>query len=123
MESTLQIRHNLEIRKPTPSSIVGLITSLSYQESGNNLVEIKVQENNLSNIFTLTAYCNVQIDHTIIKIVNLNEFQFRLQEAFNHQYLVNIYQEDGKIILLEISRLNTIALRSLSPSSGGTTWD
>lgn len=102
MESTSQINTNLQIIKPRPNPILGRIVNFSYQGNGNNLVEIKIQENNSGDIFTLTAFCNVNLDFYTIKIVNLNDFSFRLQEAFNNLSSVSVFCEDDKIVLLEI---------------------
>lgn len=110
MVSTSQTTHNPEIRNPEPNCFVGIITSLIYQENGNNLVEVKIQNNNSNceDIFTLTVYCNVELDDKNINIINLNEFQFRLQEAFNYQFLVKIFHESSKIIFIEITRFRTL---------------
>lgn len=103
MESTSQINTNLQITKPKPNPIPGTIVNLSYQGNGNNLVEIKIQDNNSGDIFTLTAFTNVNLlDSNTIKIINFNDFQFRLQEAANNNSLINISYEDDQIFLLEI---------------------
>lgn len=120
MESTSQINTNLQITKPKPNPIPGQIVNLSYQGNGNNLVEIKIQENNSGDIFTLTAFCNVNLDFYTIKIVNLNDFSFRLQEAFNNLSSVSVFREDDKIVLLKVSRLITGVLEATRPSTGGT---
>ena len=104
MVSTPQTTQNPGIRKPEPNCFVGRITSLSYQGSGNNLVEVKIRDNNFGEIFTLTSYCNVNLDFNNISITNLNEFQFRLQEAFNERLVVRIYHRNGEIFSLEITR-------------------
>ncbi|MGB5633822.1 MAG: hypothetical protein WBM44_07400 [Waterburya sp.] len=103
MESTSQINSNLQIIKPKPNPIPGGIVNLSYQGNGDNLVEIKIEGNNSGDIFTLTAFTNVNLlDSNTIKIINLNDFQFRLQEAANNNSLINISYEDDQIFLLEI---------------------
>jgi hypothetical protein len=119
VESTSQINTNLQIVKPTPNPIFGQIISLSYQGTGNNLVEVKIQENNFGSIFTLTAYCNVNLDFYTIKIVNLNDFCFRLQEAFNSDSSISIFYENDKIVLLEIARRVT-AIFGGRPSRGSS---
>ncbi len=108
MVSTPQTTHNPEIRKPEPNYFLGIITNLSYQGSGNNLVEVKIQDNNFGEIFTLTSYCNVNLDFNNISITNLNEFQFRLQEAFNERLVVRICHKNSEIFSLEITQITQI---------------
>ena len=104
MVSTSHTDSNLEIRKPTVNIISGQISSLIYQNNGNNLVEVKISSDNFGEIFVLTAYCNADLNYKTIKIANLHEFQFRLQEAFNHQFVVKVFQESNQIVSIEITR-------------------
>jgi hypothetical protein len=85
--------------KPQPNPIFGEITNLSYQENSNNLVKVQI-----NNIFILSAECNPDSDSNTIKIINLNDFQVRLQEAFYYKFSVNIFYENNAIVLLEINR-------------------
>ncbi len=121
MESTSQINSNLQIIKPKPNPIPGRIVNLSYQGNGNNLVEIKIQDNNSGDIFTLTAFTNVNLlDSNTIKIINFNDFQFRLQEAANNNSLINISYEDDQIFLLEIILPRLAFAGRPSRGSGGS---
>ena len=104
MEVLSKVDLNLGVNKLIANLVFGEINSLSYQGNGNNLVEIKIQEQNSGDIYTVTANYNVNLDLTTIKIVNLNEFCFRLQEAFDHQSLVSISYEEDKIVFLKITR-------------------
>ena len=125
MVSTPQTNSNPQTFKPKQNTVFGnIITCLSYQENGNNLVEVKVKENSSANIFTFTAFCNVNLDSSTIKIVNLNDFSYRLQEFFyknnGNDFLLIITYEDDKIVLLEIKRRIIIQTASFpSPGTGG----
>lgn len=88
--------------QPKPNPISGQIINLSYLGNSDNLVEVQI-DNFLGNIFTLSAECNPNSNSNTIKIINLNNFQVRLQEAFNYQFSVNVFYEDEQIFLLEIA--------------------
>ena len=121
MEVLSKVDSNLRIGKLSTNSVFGEINSLSYQGNGSNLVQIKIQEHNSSEIYTFTANFNINSDLATIKIVNLNEFCFRLQEAFDHQYLVSISYKEDKIVLLNMTRqASTETGRVGGGSSGGS---
>ncbi len=103
MEVLSKVDLNLGVNKLSVNPVFGEINSLSYQGNSNNLVEIKIQEHNSGGIYTFTANF-INSDLGSIKIVNLNEFCLRLQKAFDHQSLVSIVHEEGKIVFLKITR-------------------
>ena len=119
METLSQVNSNLGIIKPSINPVFGTIDSLSYQGKGDNLVEVKIRENNSGNIFTFTAFTNVKLDFKTIEIGNFKDFQFRLQEAFNNHFVVSVFHEDGKIVLLEITR-QVFTTRGGGGGSGGS---
>lgn len=88
--------------KSQPNPIFGQILNLLYMEDGTNLVSIVMQDNSSGNLYTLSSDFNINAESEIIEVVNLKDFQFRLQEAFNYQSLVNIYREDNQINSLVI---------------------
>ncbi|MEM8831143.1 MAG: hypothetical protein AAGE96_17555 [Cyanobacteria bacterium P01_G01_bin.19] len=112
MESASQSFSGNQNTKPTPNPISGEIINLIYQGNSNNLVEIEVREINFDKTFTLTAYCNVEFNYDTVKIANLHDFTYRLQEAFNYRFVASIYHQDGKIVSLEIKRPNIFPLPS-----------
>ena len=120
METVSRLEPQLQITKPSPNPMFGKISSLSYHGNSNNLVEIKMEDQHSGDTFSFSAYSNVNSDFHTIKIVNLNDFCFRLQEAFNNEFLVSIFHEDGKIVLLEITKQIFLAVASITrPSTGG----
>ena len=121
METLSTTDSSLHQRGMPVNPVLGKVDSLSYQGNGNNLVEVKIRENNSGNIYTYTfaASDDTSSDFSTIKIVNLNDFCFRLQEAFNNQSLVSIFHEDDKLVLLEFTR-EVFSSRGAGGSSGGS---
>ena len=126
MENLSKVEFNSQITKPTPNPISGKITSLSYHGNSNNIVEIKIKDNS-DNRFVLTAYSNVNLDFSTVKIANLNDFGFRLQEAFNNQCSVSVFCQEDKIVSLEITSeifsketFGVLAGRVGRPGNGGS---
>ena len=91
--------------------VLGRVDSLIYQENGNNLVEVKLRQNDSGNIYIYTSATsdNPNSNFITIKIVNLNNFSSRLQEAFNNRSLVSIFHEDDKLVSLGFIREIAIA--------------
>ena len=94
-----QISDVVESLRPNsqPNPIFGQIVNLLYQENGTNLVSIVIQDNFSSSVYTVSTDPDINTEFSVINVVNLKDFQFRLQEAFNYQSLVNIYCKDNKI--------------------------
>lgn len=103
-----QIAAIIEPLQPKPNSIIGRIINLSYQENSNNLVEVEIAS--LIKIFTLVLHSNTNLEDNVIEVSNLNDYQARLQEAFNYKHLVEIYIENGKLVLLKIMLENRMRL-------------
>ena len=85
-----------------PNPILGEIVNLLYIGDSTNLVSVIMQDNSSGNLYTLSSNPNINAEFDLIDVANLNDFQFRLQDAFNHQSLVNIYYEDNRIDSLVI---------------------
>ena len=96
-----QIAAIIEPLQSKPNLIVGQIINLSYQENSNNLVEIEIES--LTNLFTLSVDFDASSESESIRVNNLNDYQTRLQEAFNYKHSVEIYIENSKIALLGIT--------------------
>ena len=92
-----------------PNPILGQIVNLLYVENGTNLVSIIIEDSNSGSIFTLSGDSDIDVEFPVIDTNNLNEFQFRLQEAFNYNSTVSISHRNGKIISLVI--VNQVQLR------------
>jgi hypothetical protein len=85
-----------------PNPILGTLVNLLYLEDGNNLAAIVIQDNDTSIFYTLSAESDLIEDSNAIQIDNLKDFQFRLQDTFNHDSLVNIFYENNSIKSLVI---------------------
>ena len=56
MKVLSKIDCNLRIGNPIVNPVFGEINSLSCQENGNNLVEIKIQEHNSGDLYAFPAF-------------------------------------------------------------------
>ncbi len=98
--------------------VLGRVESLIYHENGNNLVEVKIRQNDSGNIYIYTSATSddSNSDFITIKIVNLSNFGSRLQEAFNNRSLVSIVHKDDKLFSLAFTRETVI----MSVGGGGS---
>ena len=99
---------------PKPNPIQGEIVNLLYLQKGNNLVAFVIQEDNTSNLYTLSAESNLVAEANAIRIDNLKDFQFRLQDVFNHNSLISIYYEDNRIeslVIIKQEQNNQLSLK------------
>lgn len=85
-----------------PNPILGTIVNLLYLEDGNNLAAIIIQDDDTGNLYTLSAESDLIENSDAIPIDNLKDFQFRLQDAFNHDSLLSLFYENNKINSLVI---------------------
>lgn len=88
-KGTLVVAGSLFPPQPPSSGLKrGCITSLRYQDDGNDLVRIVVGG----------------VSYTTAQISNLNDFRNRLQEAanFGHEVSFCFYSEDKKMTMLNI---------------------
>ena len=99
-----QIPAILESLKPNSKSnpIQGQIVNLLYLEEGNNLAALVIQKDNTNQTYTLSAEPDLIAEAKAIRIDNLKDFQFRLQDTFNHDSSVSIYYENDRIESLVI---------------------
>lgn len=113
-----QIADAVESLRPNSQSnpIFGQIVNLQYEENSSNLTALVIKDSNVGvgNMFTLTVNPNREFDSdaVIIEIINLNDFQFRLQEAFNNQSFVNISYNNNRIdsLVVVINQTQNIGL-------------
>ncbi|WP_019503633.1 hypothetical protein [Pleurocapsa sp. PCC 7319] len=119
-----QIRLIVDYLNPKPIMLLGQIINLRYEENGNNLVEITIQDNYIGNIFVLSDNPDAESKYNTLKIINLKDFQLRLQEGFNYHFVVIISYKDNRIVSLEIIKQiqePRVLFSSVGPPSGGPT--
>lgn len=106
METTA--KNSLESLKPHPKSnpILGMPINLLYLQDGNNLAAVVIREDSNGNLLTLSAESDLINEANAIRIDNLKDFQFRLQDIFNHNSSLSIYHEDHRIDSLVIIKPN-----------------
>jgi hypothetical protein len=102
--SSNEVATLLKIIEPSsqPNPILGTLVNLLYLEDGNNLAEIVIQEDDTGNKYTLSAESDLIENSNAIQIDNLKDFQFRLQDTFNHDSLISLFYENNSIKSLEI---------------------
>lgn len=94
---SLNLEPNLQ-----PNPIQGQIVNLLYLQEGNNLAALVIQDDDTSQLYTLSAESDLVAEANTIRIDNLKDFQLRLQDTFNHNSLVSIYYENNRIESLVI---------------------
>lgn len=111
MTTSSTIDPSLHQQETAVNPVLGRVESLIYHENGNNLVEVKLRQNDSGNIYIYTSATSddSNSDFITIKIVNLNNFGSRLQEAFNNRSLVSIVHKDDKLVSLAFTRETVIA--------------
>ena len=99
--------------------VLGRVDSLIYYENDDNLVEVKLRQNDSGNIYIYTSATSdaPNSDSITIKIVNLNNFSSRLQEAFNNRSLVSLAHKDDKLVSLAFTR-ETAIIAGIGGSNG-----
>ena len=111
MTTSSKIDSSLHQEGSVINPVLGRVESLIYHENGNNLVEVKIRQNDSGNIYIYTSATSddSNSDFITIKIVNLNNFGSRLQEAFNNRSLVSIVHKDDKLVSFAFIRETLIA--------------
>ena len=85
-----------------PKPIIGSPVNLLYLQDSNNLAAVVIQEDSTGVLYTLSAESDLLTEANAVRIDNLKDFQFRLQDAFNHDSSVSIYYENDRIESLVI---------------------
>jgi hypothetical protein len=88
--------------KSKSNPIQGIPVNLLYLKDGDNLAAVVIKEDFSGNLFTLTAESDLINEVNAIQIDNLKDFQFRLQDALNHDSLLSIHYENNRINSLVI---------------------
>ena len=99
--------------KPTKNKanpIFAQIVNLLYLHDGNNLAAVVLQDNSTGNLYTLSAEPDLNAKLDTIQIDNLRDFQFRLQDIFNHDSLVSIYYENNRIKSLVVIKQGQVSV-------------
>ena len=102
-EQVEEVINSLNTINSQPNPIFGQIVNLLYLENGTNLVSIIMQDNSSGNIYAFSSDPNIDVEAELINVANLNDFRFRLQEAFNYNLFVSIKYENDRIISLVIT--------------------
>lgn len=89
-------------KRPNPNPIIGTPVNLLYLQDGNNLAAVVVREDNTGKLYTFSADCNLVKNPDTIAIENLKDFQFRFQDALNHDSLVSVNYQNNMIESLVI---------------------
>jgi hypothetical protein len=102
-----------------PEAIFGQVINLTYSRNSNNLTELTIQDyDDPKKIFIFALEPDLNIELKMMKITNLNDFQVRLQEAFNYQYFVNISYQNEQINSLVLVTYRNENFRKEEPCAG-----
>lgn len=83
---------------PNSNLVFGEIVNLLYLESSNNLAGVAIRSNIAENVVVLAKDKELSPEAETIEINNLNDFQAKLEEAFNYQSFVSISYERDRIV-------------------------
>jgi hypothetical protein len=102
-----------------PEPIFGQIINLGYSQNSQNLTEMAIQDyDDPKTIFLFALEPYLKFNPKTMKITNLNNFQVRLQEAFNYQYFVNMSYENDQINSLILITYRNENFREDKPCAG-----